>query len=282
MSEEVIGRTIQKYRIPRRKLILMSKVGRIVADPETRGAGELVAFCDDAASRSKDYTNQFGLSRAAIFNAVADSLERLRTPYIDVLHVHRFDDSVEPEETMRALHDLVCSGKVRYLAASSMWAFELATLQATAERHGWTRFIAVQNHYSLLYREEEREMLKFARRTGLGIMPWSPLAEGYLARPRTRATASLRSATWGNRYGFGESLADQAIIDRVEEVAEREGRSMSQVALAWLNERVTAPVVGMNSIKRLDEACLGGYKLSGETVRYLEAPYVPKVVLGHA
>jgi aryl-alcohol dehydrogenase-like predicted oxidoreductase len=234
---------------------------------------------------------------------VDQSLERLQTSYIDVLHVHRYDNSVPPEETMRALHDLVSSGKVRYLAASSMWAFEFATLQFVAEKNGWTPFVAMQNHYNLLYREEEREVIKFCNRTGVGLFPvsigdkgqahparmpglmwikWSPLAEGHLARPPGLQGLTKRSSR-DSRFGNGRSEADQAIIARVQHVAQMRNWTMSQVALAWLNKRVAAPIVGINSIARLEEAlAIRGQELSAEQEAYLEAPYEPKRVQGHS
>lgn len=282
MSEATIGQAIKEYNIPRRKLVLMTKVGRIMADPESSESGDFVAFLDDEVRKSKDYTNQYGLSRSAIFTAVDQSLDRLQTSYIDVLHVHRYDNSVPPEETMRALHDLVSSGKVRYLAASSMWAFELATLQFVAEKNRWTPFVAMQNHYNLLYREEEREVIKFCNRTGVGLLPWSPLAEGHLARPPGQQGFSQRSSR-ESRFGNGRSEADQAIIARVQQVAQMRNWTMSQVALAWLNKRVAAPIVGINSIARLDEVlAIRGQELSTEEEAYLEAPYEPKQIQGHS
>ncbi|KAK7976078.1 hypothetical protein PG989_014541 [Apiospora arundinis] len=260
-TEAIIGRVIKEFNIPRRKLVLMTKVGRIVADTE------------------QDYVNQYGLSRMAILSAVEQSLERLQSTYIDVLHIHRWDPDTPIEETMGTLHGLVASGKVRYLAASSMWAFELAQLQCMAELRGWTKIVAMQHHYNLLYREEEREMIKFCKRTGVGMLSWSPLAEGYLARPLEMADRTTRSA----RFGHGSSDADCEIIARVQRVATRHNAEMSQVALAWLNKRVSAAIVGINSIRRMDEV-LGAREvvLTDEEDAWLEEPYQPKSIQGHS
>src|SRR4051812_40486626 len=169
----------------------MSKCNFAVGEtPELRG----VLFRPQIAV-SKDYVNNFGLSRTAIFNAVEASLRRLDTPYIDLLQIHRFDPNTPIEETMEALHDLVRSGKVRYIGASSMWATQFAQMQFAAEKHGWTKFISMQNQYSLLYREEEREMNRFCNDTGVGLIPWAPLAAGRLARPAESFDSTDRAKT---------------------------------------------------------------------------------------
>ncbi|KAI1176389.1 Aldo/keto reductase [Nemania sp. FL0916] len=267
-TESIIGRAIKKYKIPREKLVLMTKVGRIVADTECGPSSDFVAFLDEAVKGSKDYVNQYGLSRKAILNAVERSLKRLQTHYIDVLHIHRWDPDTPIEETMRTLHDLVASGKVLYLAASSMWAFQLAMAQSTAERNGWTQFVAMQCHYNLIYREEERE--------------WAPLAEGHLARPINLSGQTIRSVD-GSRFGNGSTVADKEIISRVQQLANEHGVAMCQIALAWLNKRVTSVVVGINSISRMEEV-LGARRLelSKEEEAFLESPYVPKIVQGHS
>ncbi|KAK1914086.1 ammonium transporter Amt2 [Pyrenophora teres f. teres] len=172
-SERIIGKALRAHKIPRSKVIIMTKCGRAVTDPSTdENIGTVTGFWPDLLSRSKDYVNHFGLSRASIFQQVQASLERLNTDYIDVLHIHRFDHNVLPEETMKALHDLVLMNKVRYLGASSMWAHEFAILQHTAENN-WTKFVSMQNHYNLCYREEEREMNKYCNLTGVGLIPVS-------------------------------------------------------------------------------------------------------------
>ncbi|KAK8137623.1 aldo-keto reductase-like protein [Apiospora sp. TS-2023a] len=300
MTEAIIGRMIKDFKIPRNKLVLMTKVGRIVADTENGGSSDLVAFLDDAVRKSKDYVNQYGLSRMAILNAVEQSLNRLQSTYIDVLHIHRWDPDTPIEETMGTLHGLVTSGKVRYLAASSMWAFELAQLQCVAELRGWTKIVAMQNHYNLLYREEEREMIKFCKRTGVGILvraeslrplfypnkteltwspreQWSPLAEGYLARPFELADGTARPARFTYR-----SNVDREIIGRVQLLAQKYNVAASQVALAWLNKRVTSAIVGINSVERMDEV-LGAHELvlTDEEDTWLEELYRPKSIQGH-
>jgi aryl-alcohol dehydrogenase-like predicted oxidoreductase len=182
-----------------------------------------------------DYVNQACLSRQGIFNSVNASLRRLQTDYIDILQIHRYDPEVPISETMEALHDLVKSGKIRYIGASSMWAYQFAIMQFY-EKHGWTKFVTMQNNYSLLYREEEREMIKFCDETGVGLIPWGPLNTGRLARP-PRDQDTVRAKTHPDL-----SEHDAAIVDRVEEVARKKGIKMSQVALAWINARVTSPI----------------------------------------
>ncbi|KAK8045046.1 Aldo/keto reductase [Apiospora rasikravindrae] len=279
-TEAIIGRVIRDFKIPRRKLVLMTKVGRIVADTEHGESSDFVAFLDESVQKSKDYVNQYGLSRMAILSAVEQSLERLQSTYIDVLHIHRWDPDTPIEETMSTLHSLVASGKVRYLAASSMWAFELAQLQCVAEIRGWTKIVAMQHHYNLLYREEEREMIKFCQRTGVGMLSvMVPASRRLLGTPLEMADRTARSA----RFGHGSSDADREIIARVQQVASHHNAVMSQVALAWLNKRVSAAIVGANSIKRMDEV-LGAREvvLTDEEDAWLEEPYMPKAIQGHS
>jgi aryl-alcohol dehydrogenase-like predicted oxidoreductase len=169
VSEILIGKAVKKYNIPRKKLVILTKCyGYVGEEPSIRGV-----FRGDDIAKSKDYQNLGGLSRTAIFAAVDASLERLGTSYIDLLQIHRFDPNTEIEETMEALHDLVKMGKVNYIGASSMWTYQLAMMQAVAERRGWTKFVSMQNHYNLLYREEEREMNKYCDLTGVGLIPVS-------------------------------------------------------------------------------------------------------------
>lgn len=224
---------------------------------------------------------RIGLSRGAIFRAVDASLKRLGTDYIDLLQIHRYDETVPLEETMKALHDLVQSGKVNYIGASSMWTYQFAKMQFVAEKNGWTKFVSMQNRYNLCYREEEREMNKFCKETGVGLIPWSPLNSGSLSKPLGTETARSQMAT---AMGGKSTEADDAIRKRVEEIAEKKGWKMSQVALIWLRGKGSVPIVGLNSgsIERLDEACsLRGLELSEEEVKYLEEPYVPKAIVGH-
>ena len=209
------------------------------------------------------------------------SLQRLGTDYIDLLQIHRYDASVSPEETMKALHDLVQAGKVHYIGASSMWTYQFARMQFIAEKNGWTKFVSMQNRYSLTYREEEREMNKFCNETGVGLIPWGILSGGLLARPSGVETArSKNSAAFFDRT----TEADEAINKRVQDVAEKKGWKMSQVALAWIREKGCIPIIGLTSAstERLDEACaLRDLKLTPDEVKYLEEPYVPKPVSGH-
>lgn len=223
---------------------------------------------------------QTGLSRAAIFKAVEASLKRLGTTYIDLYQVHRYDPSTPIEETMKALHDLVESGKVRYIGASSMWATQFAAMQFVAEKNGWTKFVSMQGIYNLLYREEEREMIRFCNETGVGLIPYSPLSGGKLARP-VGYDESVRS-----QMKFGppqtETEAELEIVSRVEKLAKKKGWKMSQVALAWVRSKGAVPINGFNSVERLDEACeVRGKSLNEEEVKYLEEPYLPKAVVGH-
>ncbi|KAG4443841.1 hypothetical protein IFR05_000677 [Cadophora sp. M221] len=300
-SERIIGRALKIYNITRNKVVIMTKCYRPMADDGEPSS--IVAMLGKQACKSKDYVNQFGeettssnqcwenllkfnagSSRKAIFASVEESLERLGTKYIDLLQLHRYDDTVSPEETMRALHDLVTCGKVHYIGASSMWAYQLATLQYTAERNSWTKLISMQNHYNLLYREEEREMNKYCKLAGIGLIPWSPLATGHLARPPSEFGLTKRSSadTQGARFPTGQSRDDQEIIRRVQVLASRRNWSMSNVALAWINRRVTSPIIGFSSDVRMDEALAArGKTLTEEEERYLEEPYEPKAIQGH-
>ncbi|RFU35057.1 hypothetical protein B7463_g1289, partial [Scytalidium lignicola] len=276
ISEEIFGKAIQKFNIPREKLVLMTKCSIYIGE-EPGIHGPMLA---QQMSQSKDYVNQGGLSRAAIFNAVEASLARLNTPYIDLLQIHRYDPTTPPEEVMRALHDLVQTGKVRYIGASSMWATQFANLQFVAEKNGWTKFISMQNLYNLCYREEEREMIRFCNETGVGILPFSPLYGGILARP-LGINDSIRSTTPSPMVPV-LTRADEEIIKRVEHLAGQKGWSMSHVALAWLRSKGAVPVVGCNTISRTDDACnMRGKKLDEEEVKYLEDPYVSRSVVGH-
>ncbi|KEF52799.1 alcohol dehydrogenase [Exophiala aquamarina CBS 119918] len=279
VSEELIGKTIKKHNLPRHKLVLLSKAyGTVGEEP-----GVLHIKWGEEMKQSKDYVNQGGLSRTAIFNAVDRSLERLGTTYLDLLQIHRFDKTVPVEETMKALHDLVTSGKVRYIGASSMWAYQFAKMQQVAEKYNWTKFISMQNHYSLAYREEEREMNPYCIETGVGLIPWAPLYRGLLARPLgTKATAREESSK-GNPMFSGLTAEDQEIIKRVQELADKKGWKMSHVALVWIIQKKTIPIVGFSNLKRLDEAIgVRGKTLSDDEVKYLEEPYKPKVIVGHS
>ncbi|KAJ5587656.1 NADP-dependent oxidoreductase domain-containing protein [Penicillium hispanicum] len=277
ISEEIIGKAIKKLNIPRQKVVIMTKCAFHVGE-ENDIFGPLFV---NELNQNKDYVNQGGLTRNGIFNAVENSLARLGTTYIDVLQIQRFDPLTTPEETMRALHEVVQSGKVRYIGASSMWATQFAQLQFIAEKNGWTKFISMQNYYNLCYREEEREMNRFCKETGVGLVPWSPLFAGRLARPVGEET-SLRSKRPSPHHP-GTIASDEAIIRRVEEVAKKKGWKMSHVALVWLKSKGTVPIVGLNSVEKVQDVCeLRGKALTDEEVKYLEEPYQARPVAGHS
>ncbi|KAK0343834.1 hypothetical protein LTR59_015942 [Friedmanniomyces endolithicus] len=281
VSEEIIGKAIKKYDVPREKLVILTKCSSWVGD----SPGSKAYMYREKCGQSKDYVNQGGLSRKAILSAVEASLKRMGLDYIDVLQIHRYDPHTPVEETMATLHDLVRAGTVRYIGASSMWTYQFATMQFCAEKHGWTQFISMQNQYNLLYREEEREMNRYCSETGVGIIPWSPLCRGHLARPPSSSSSSTRSSAEEKLKAFlkaGYAESDHTIIERVHEVAGRKGWKMSQVALAWLAPRVSSPIVGCSSVDRLDEALETRDKqLTKEEEKYLEEPYVARDVQGH-
>lgn len=228
-----------------------------------------------------DFVNRVGLSRKHIFDAVDASVERLGT-YIDVLQIHRLDRNTPREEIMKALNDVVDSGKVRYIGASTMAAWEFQALQNIAERNGWHKFISMQNYHNLIAREEEREMIPYCVDSGVGLIPWSPMARGVLARP-WGSRSTTREATDGalkTLVRSRETESDKAIVDRVEEVAKKKGVSMAQVAIAWsLQNPNENPILGLNSKERIDEAVASiKVKLTPEEVKYLEEPYIPKTL----
>ncbi|MGH7540290.1 MAG: aldo/keto reductase [Gemmatimonadota bacterium] len=231
-----------------------------------------------------DRPNRRGLSRKHILDSVRDSLARLGTDYIDLYQVHRWDYETPIEETLEALHDAVRAGYVRYLGASSMYAHQFARALYTADLAGWTRFVSMQNHYNLLYREEEREMIPLCREEGIGIIPWSPLARGWLTRPPAEKVATARGEedVFATRlYDFPE--ADE-IIRRVGQVADERGVSRARVALAWVLGRpgVTAPIVGATKMSHLEDAIAAvELELDEEEVARLEEPYPPRPVRGH-
>ncbi|SMY20111.1 unnamed protein product [Zymoseptoria tritici ST99CH_1A5] len=278
-SERIIGKAIKEFNLPREKLVILSKCyGYVGEEPSTRG----IMYGQEIA-KSKEYVNRGGLSRKAIFDAVDKSLKALDLTYLDLLQIHRFDHWTPIEETMEALHDLVKSGKVLYIGASSMWTYQFAMMQHCAEKHGWTKFVSMQNHYNLLYREEEREMNKFCDATGVGLIPWAPLCRGHLARPPTDEPSTVRStADVNSPMTTGKSEKDREIVKRVHEVAEKKGWKMSHVALAWINKRVTSPIIGFSSVERIDEALdARGKVLTEEEEKYLEEPYVTRDIQGH-
>ena len=233
-----------------------------------------------------DKPNQGGLSRKHILDAIDASLKRLGMDYVDLYQIHRFDPDTPIEETLEALHDVVKAGKARYLGASSMYAWQFAQMQFAAERHGWTKFVSMQNHYNLIYREEEREMNPLCRDMGVGLIPWSPLARGFLAGNRTKEksgeTARSKSDAFAHQMYYQEY--DFQIVDRVMELAQGRGVSNAQVALAWVLAQpgVTAPIIGASKMLQLEEAVKAlEIQLSGDERKLLEEPYRPHPVLGH-
>ncbi|KAJ7590429.1 NADP-dependent oxidoreductase domain-containing protein [Mycena floridula] len=276
-SERIVAKFIKKYQIPRSQVVIATKCYGLVGE----NPGDRTVLMPELR-KTRRFVNQYGLSRAAIFNAVEESLERLDTPYIDLLQIHRYDVDTPGEETMKALHDLVQSGKVRYIGASSMRTWQFAHLNEIAEKHNWTKFVSMQNEYSLLYREEEREMLPYCKFHGIGVIPWGPLSAGQLARPLDAEATTRAQATVGTPFERKHSEADKAIIARVEEIAKKRDQTMAQVALAWVGSKISSPIVGISSVKRLEEAINPSFTLTEEEIKYLEEPYEPKRVQGHA
>ncbi|HEX3932143.1 MAG TPA: aldo/keto reductase [Nocardioides sp.] len=257
-SEEYTGRSLWKHA-DRADVVLATKV----------------------FSRMRPGPYGAGLSRKAILHEIDASLTRLGTDYVDLYQIHRFDPDTPVEETMEALHDVVRAGKARYLGASSMFAWQFAKMQHAAQRHGWTPFVSMQNHYNLVYREEEREMLPLCQDQGVGVIPWSPLARGRLTRPWDTETARSESD------GFGQTLyrdEDRMVVEKVLAVAERRDVSPAQVALAWLlaQPAVTSPIVGITRPEHLDDALAAlELELTPDEVLDLGADYVPHAVAGH-
>ncbi|GGR14095.1 aldo/keto reductase [Deinococcus ruber] len=256
-------------------------VGRALKDMTRR---DQVVIATKVHGKMGDGPNDKGLSRAHIMSAVQASLKRLDTDYIDLYQIHRFDPHTPILETMTALHDLVRQGMVRYIGASSMAAYQFAKMQHAADLHGLTRFVSMQNHYNLVYREEEREMIPLCTEDGVGVIPWSPLARGFLAGNRPRGEAQTTRA---RSDAFGEAMyrteGDYAVQERVAEVAARLDVSPAQVATAWILAKpgVTAPIIGASKMPHLEDALAAlDLKLSAEDMAYLEEPYQPHPVLG--
>jgi aryl-alcohol dehydrogenase-like predicted oxidoreductase len=255
-------------------------VGRALLDFTRRSD---VVIATKVHGRMRPGPNGAGLSRKAILGEIDASLARLGTDHVDLYQIHRWDHRTPIEETMEALHDVVKAGKARYLGASSMYAWQFAKAQQVAERHGWTRFSSMQNYLNLLYREEQREMLPLCRDQGVGVIPWSPLARGRLARDWNAASARAETDAFG-RSLYAETLeADRKVVEALGAVAVRLGLPRAQVALAWVLQQpgVTAPIVGATRLEQLDDAVAAlGVTLSAEDVAELEKPYVPHAVVG--
>ncbi|HEX5638843.1 MAG TPA: aldo/keto reductase [Burkholderiaceae bacterium] len=279
VSEEITGRLVRECA-QRDEVVVATKVFMPV-DLGFKGMNV-------PGQKTQARPNMQGLSRKRIFAAVDASLKRLGMDWIDLYQIHRFDPATPVEETMEALHDVVKAGKVRYLGASSMWAWQFAKMQQVAREHGWTPFVSMQNHYNLLYREEEREMNPLCLDQGVGLLPWSPLARGFLAGNRgpadktSGATSRAQTDEIAQRFYYQDS--DFAVVEAVRKMAEARGASMARLAYAWLLGRpgVSAPIVGASKAWQLEEAVSAvDLTLSAEEATALEIAYRPHPVLGH-
>jgi aryl-alcohol dehydrogenase (NADP+) len=264
VSEQVTGRALHDFA-QRDQIVLATKVYHPMSDRPNDG----------------------GLSRKHIFDSIDASLRRLGTDYVDLYQIHRWDKSTPIEETLAALNDVVKAGKARYIGASSMFAWQFAKALFTADAHGWTRFVAMQNHYNLVYREEEREMNPLCRDQGVGLIPWSPLARGFLAGNRTRDKQgeTTRSQTDDFAHSMYYHESDFQIVDHVTELAQKRGVSNVQIALAWMLRKpmVAAPIIGASKPHHIPDAVAAlNVALSDDELNYLEAPYQPHPILGHS
>lgn len=256
--------------------------GRALKDLARR---EDVVIATKVHGRMRPGPNGAGLSRRAIMTEIDASLKRLGTDHVDLYQIHRLDPKTPIEETLEALHDVVKAGKARYIGASSMYAWQFAQALAISERHGWTRFVSMQNFVNLLYREEEREMLPLCKAEGIGVIPWSPLARGRLTRDWDQATARAETDDFGKTLYAKTADADRKVVERVAEIAGKRGIPRAQVALAWLLSKsvITAPIVGATRLQHIDDAVAAlSVKLTPEEIAALEAPYVPHAVAGFA
>lgn len=256
-------------------------VGRFLKEHTRR---EVIVLATKVHGVMRDEPNGRGLSRKEILFELDQSLRRLQTDYVDLYQIHRWDYETPIEETLEALHDCVKAGKVRYLGASSMYAFQFAKALYLSDRHGWSRFVTMQNHYNLLYREEEREMLRLCRSEGIGVIPWSPLARGRLARPAGEGdTQRLQTDAYSRTLYEKTEEADRKVIDRVGELAEKRGVARATLALAWLLAKpgITAPIVGATKANHLNDAVAAlAVKLTPDEIAALEEPYVPHSIAG--
>ena len=260
VCEEIVGKALKQYA-KRDEVVLASKL--------------YYAMSDDPNDR--------GLSRKHIMRSIDRSLKRLQTDFLDLYQIHRYDDETPIEETMEALHDVVKSGKVRYIGASSMYAWQFMKAQGVAEQNGWTKFISMQNHYNLMYREEEREMIPCCIDQGVGVIPWSPLARGLLTGKKTSET-SIRKDNDALAKDIYYRDEDTPVIEGVENMAKETGIKPAQIALAWILQRagITAPIIGASKTHHIDDAVAAlDVELTAEQVEQLEAPYKPHPILGH-
>jgi aryl-alcohol dehydrogenase-like predicted oxidoreductase len=257
-SEEIVGRALADFS-RRDEIVLATKVHGLMRQKPNGG----------------------GLSRKAIMHEIDASLRRLGTDYVDLYQIHRWDRRVPIEETMEALHDVVKAGKARYIGASSMYAWQFAKAQHVAESHGWTKFVSMQNHYNLVYREEEREMLPLCLDQGVGVIPWSPLARGLITRDPSTVTARQETDEFGKTlYG----TANTGIIEQVAQIATERGVSRAAVGLAWVAKHpaVSAPIVGATKPHHLDDALASlDVRLTPDECTRLESPYTPQPIFGH-
>jgi len=261
-SEEILGRALKKM-VPRDEVVVATKVH----------------------GQMRDDANGRGLSRKAILGEIDSSLMRLGMDFVDLYQIHRFDPKTPIEETLEALHDVVRAGKARYIGASSMYAWQFCKALYVSRVNGWTRFVSMQNHVNLLYREEEREMLPLCEEEGIGVLPWSPLARGRLARPWTGDAPTKRAETdiFGKTLYKGGEDADRAIIEAVGAIAEKRGVPRAQVATAWMLSKpvITAPIIGASKPHHLSDAVAAlSLKLDAEEIASLEAPYRPRAIAG--
>ncbi|KAI0948812.1 hypothetical protein AcV7_009457 [Taiwanofungus camphoratus] len=276
LSEIFLGKAIKQLKLPREEIVVMTKVFM----PITKDYGlNIRATGKDADELG--LVNQYGLSRKHIFDSIKASLERLQLDYVDLFQCHRFDYDTPIEETMQALHDVVKAGYARYIGMSSCYAYQFHAMQNYAIKNNLTPFISMQNHYSLIYREEEREMFPTLKMFGVGSIPWSPLARGLLTRPLSERSTRGSTDWFINAYK-GSGTPD--IVDRVEQVAKKKGIRMAQVAIAWALSKpgVTAPIVGTTSLDNLKDIIgAASVTLTEDEIKYLEEPYQPQSILGH-
>jgi aryl-alcohol dehydrogenase-like predicted oxidoreductase len=260
-SEEITGRALRDFA-KRNEIVLATKVHGVM------GPGP----------------NQKGLSRKAILQEIDASLKRLGMDYVDLYQIHRFDPETPMEETLEALHDVAKAGKARYIGASSMYAWQFAKMLGIAEKRGWTRFVSMQNHYNLIYREEEREMMRLCLEEGVGVIPWSPLARGILARPWGEAGTHREKTDQFTKKLYGPSEAsDKQVVERVAELSKKRGTPMAAIALSWLLSRpgVTAPILGVTKPQQLEEGLAAlSIRLNDEEIKRLEEPYIPHAIAG--
>jgi aryl-alcohol dehydrogenase (NADP+) len=264
-SEQVLGNTLKAFGVTRENVVIATKVFQQMSDDP----------------------NDRGLSRKHIMDSIDRSLRRLQMDYVDLYQIHRWDYSTPIEETMEALNDVVRAGKARYIGASSMFAWQFAKAQYTADLHGWSRFVSMQNHYNLVYREEEREMIPFCIDQGVGLIPWSPMARGFFAGNRSKGgggeTVRAKSDPFADQLYF--RVEDFTVADRVQEIAKERNVSGPQVALAWVLNKphISAPIIGASKMEHLDQAIAAlEIKLTVDEIKRLEEPYQPHPVLGHS